>query len=138
LESIAPSTSAAETASVAARGVSAAGGIYSSAENAAGGNVWTTEGSIVLKDVESMVNSGIYSGTGEVNVLSGVHGFASGLTESAPEFFASDVAAFGNLPGVTVFNYSTLTQIEIRALLESTATTIGAFCDSGACLALIP
>lgn len=116
----------------AARGMGQLGGIFDSTTNAAGGTVWTSEGAIVQSDVAPLVNSGMYDG--EVNILSGVHGAADGSTVADYSLYEEDVARFGNLPNVNVFNLPSMTTAEISNVLNGAGTTIGAFCNSGACL----
>ena len=58
----------------------------SSQTNAAGGTVWTSSGLIGQADVAAALNSAAYTG-GDINVLSGVHGFADGTWEAVPGFF---------------------------------------------------
>ncbi len=72
--------------------------------------------------------------SGNVNVISGVHGLPNGSTIVDASMYADDVARFGNLPGVTVHNLPTMTPAQVSGLLNGPGTTIGAFCDSGACL----
>ena len=48
--------------------------------------------------------------SGDVNVISGVHGFLNGTTVSDLSLFEADVARFGNLPGVNVYNFSELAE----------------------------
>ena len=48
---------------------------------------------------------------------------------------AEDVAAFGGIEGVTVHNLAELSASAISGMLKGPGTTIGAFCNSGACLA---
>jgi hypothetical protein len=116
----------------AARGIGQLGGIFTSTTNAAGGTVWTSEGLIVQSDFASLVNSGLYSG--EVNILTGVHGLADGTTIADLSLYEADVATFGKIPGVNVYNLSSMTPGQIGSLLRGPGTTIGAFCNSGACL----
>jgi len=71
---------------------------------------------------------------GDVNIISGVHGYPSGITKPDLSLYEADVARFGNIPGVTVHDFSKLTPSEIKGLLNGSGTTIGGFCDSGACL----
>jgi len=74
-------------------------------------------------------------GATEIIILSGVHGFADGTYASAPEFLAADQAAFGNIPGVAVHDFSTLSGTQVNNMINGSGTTIGAFCNSGACIA---
>jgi hypothetical protein len=121
-------------AGTAARGISAAGGIMSSEVNAAGGTVYTSTGAISQDVVGTAVNNAMTAGAGEINILSGVHGAADGTMTPAPEFFQADQAAFGNLPGVTVQDMTTLSPAQVDNMVNGPGTTIGAFCNSGACL----
>lgn len=50
-------------------------------------------------------------------------------------FYGEDVGAFGHLPGVNIYNVPSMTPGEISGVLNGPGTTIGAFCNSGACLA---
>jgi RHS repeat-associated protein len=118
----------------AARGTSRQGGIISSTTNSAGGTVVTATGRVVGSDFAGAVNSGMLRG-GPVNILSGVHGEASGLMRAERAFFEADWAAFGNLDGVNVLDVTRMAPGEISGLLKGPGTTIGAFCDSAACLA---
>jgi len=114
---------AAEDAGAAARGLSRHGGVLSSEANEAGGTVWTSTGRISQNDVAPIVNSGLYSG--DVNILTGVHGLPDGSTLVDASLYADDVARFGNLPGVTVHNLPDLAPEEITSLLRGPGTTIG-------------
>ncbi len=118
----------------ATRGMSSFGGIMSTQTNAAGGTVYTSVGPIGQDVVGTAVNNAMTAGPGEINILSGVHGYADGTTTAAPEFFQADQAAFGNLPGVTVHDMTTLSPAQVDNMVNGPGTTIGAFCDSGACL----
>ena len=123
----------AEDGAAAARGLSSHGGVLASEANEAGGTVVTSTGAISQNDVAPLVNSGMYGGN--VNVISGVHGLADGSHIVDASMYADDVARFGNLPGVSIFNLPDLSAAEITGLLRGPGTTVGAFCDSGACLA---
>ena len=113
------------------RGLSKHGGVLSSTTNASGGNVVTSVGKINQNDIAPFVNSGLFKG--DVNIISGAHG---SLRQMIPDvgMFKADVARFGNIPGVKVHDITKMKSSEITELLNSPGTTIGGFCDSGACL----
>jgi len=117
----------------AIRGLSRSGGIFARTVNEAGGEVWTAAGKIAQNDFASLVNSGLYKGV--VNILTGVHGTAEGRMFMDIALHEADVARFGNLPGVNIHFLPDLTLPEITNILRAPDTTIGAFCDSGICLA---
>lgn len=119
----------------ASRGFTQDGGIFQSSPNAAGGDVFSVSGRIRGSDLRTMVNSGLVKGN-DVNIITGLHGAPTGAVEAAPEFFAADSAAYGSLPGVTVYDFYAMTDAEMSALLEGTGTTILAWCDSACWLAL--
>ncbi|WP_244425208.1 RHS repeat domain-containing protein [Bradyrhizobium sp. STM 3843] len=118
---------------VGARGFGKLGGIISSSENAAGGTVVTATGRVVGSDFDLAVEGGMRRG-GEVNILSGVHGMSDGTIFPDKSLLAEDTARFGHLEGVNVLDYNRLTDTERSLLLRGPGTTIGAFCDSAACL----
>jgi hypothetical protein len=124
---------AADTAATAQRGLSDLGGVFTDSTNAAGGKVWTSDGLINQNDVAPLVNSGMY-GEGDVNILSGVHGEADGTMTADQSLYQADRDRFGSLPGVNVHDIATMTPEQIQAIVNGPGTTIGAFCDSGACL----
>ena len=70
-----------------------------------------------------------------MNILSGVHGTAAGVMTADAGILAEDVAAYRGIEGVTVHNLVELLPTSISELLNGPGTTIGAFCNSGACLA---
>lgn len=93
----------------------------------------TSNGNIVQSQVSSEVQRALYQNK-NVDVLSGVHGFPNGTMQKELQFFADDVAKFGDLPGVTVHNINNMTKSQIQNVMKKDSTVIGAFCNSGACL----
>lgn len=119
-----------------ARGLSQHGGVFTETVLENGSSLWTSIGGIAQKDFASLVNSGLYKGTGKVDILSGVHGLPNGTTLAGLDLFHADVKAFGNIPGVQVHNMLDLTPAQISNLIRNPNTTIGGFCDSEAVLSL--
>jgi RHS repeat-associated protein len=116
------------------RGIGNLGGIITSTQNAAGGTIVTTEGSIEQSDLEAPVYNALMYTQGPVNIISGVHGLPNGQTIPEPRFYEQDLKTFGQLPGVNVYNFNELEPEDIDTLLNGPGTTIGGFCNSGACL----
>jgi len=108
-------------------------GYFSSTTNAAGGELITSVGEITQSDFGNFVNRGLYTGQ-NIEILSGVHGFASGLTEAEPSFFTADVKTFGGLEGVTVHDMANMTAEQIGNIVNGKGIIIGGFCNSGVCL----
>jgi RHS repeat-associated protein len=115
-----------------ARGGLTLNGTFSKTINAAGGDVYTSAGTIYQSTFSGIVNNGLYKGT--VDILSGVHGSPTGVMTTDLSLYAADISKFGNLAGVTVHNIADMTQSEINAILNKAGTIIGGFCDSGVCL----
>jgi hypothetical protein len=110
------------------------GGTYSSKTNAAGGEVWTSVGRVNQYDVRDVVNE-TYRG-GNINILTGVHGSATGATAVEDGFLSADELEFYNgTPGIRIYNMPSMLDSDITRLLRGPDTTIGAFCNSEACLA---
>lgn len=117
------------------RGLSNLGGIIEeTGTNSAGGRIFTSTGDIAQKDFAGIVNSGVTRGE-QVSILSGAHGAPDGRLIADASMFADDLRAFGDLPGVSVYNVASMTTSEIGAVLNGPGTIIGGFCNSGACLA---
>jgi CheY-specific phosphatase CheX len=87
---------------------------------------------VTQNDFATYVNSGLYKGG--VNILSGVHGTMEGQMIPDSALFEADVARFGDLAGVTIYNIPNMTPAQITTVLQSPGTTIGGFCSSGICL----
>ncbi|MGB6056895.1 MAG: hypothetical protein WBF71_01420 [Microthrixaceae bacterium] len=117
------------------RGLSDLGGVIEeTGTNAAGGRIFTSTGSINQNDFAGIVQSGLMRGD-DVHILTGAHGFANGTIRADATLLADDVAAFGRMPGVHVYDVPSMSPAEVRAVLSGRGTIIGGFCDSGACLA---
>ena len=97
-----------------------------------GGKLYTTRGIVNSADFAGIVDDALSRGE-RVNILTGVHGNVNGHLSGELEFKIWDVARF-NRPGVTIWNMDTMMTEEITDVLNSTETTIGAFCYSGSCL----
>ena len=113
-----------------ARGLSRHGGVFSETITEGGASLWTSTGRISQNDFASLVNGGLYKGTGEVDILSGVHGLPDGRIVVDRSLFEADFNAFLDVPGVTVHNLPDLTPNQIIDLIRNPNTTIGGFCDS--------
>ena len=106
---------------------------FRSTTNAAGGTVWTSEGTVVQSDFAGIVNNGLYNGEG-VNILSGVHGFTDGTMLPDFSLYQEDIQTFGDIPGINVYNLPSMSPGELDSVLNGPGTTIGGFCNSAACL----
>jgi len=62
---------------------------------------------------------------------------ADGTCVADPKMFRFDASSFKNTPGVTVIDFptATLNPSELDGILNGPGTTVGGFCNSGACLA---
>jgi hypothetical protein len=120
----------------AARGAGEALGTLSRSATAGGGELITAAGTITQDHVAPFVEEAVRMGR-QVDILTGVHGAPNGSMQMSVAMFQSDVRAFGGLPGVTVHDMSELmySPDAIRSIVNGPNTVIGAFCDSGACLA---
>ena len=78
------------------------------------------------------MQSSLYKG--DVNIITGVHGASDGSTVNDLRMYFEDVKRFGDISGVRVYDFSGLSEPELRQLLNGSDTTIGAFCNSGPCL----
>jgi hypothetical protein len=101
--------------------------------NAAGGRVFTSTGQIAQNDFAGIVNGGLMRGE-DVHIITGAHGFPDGSILPDASMYADDVARFGELPGVTVHDFPSMTPAEVQQVLRGPGTIIGGFCDSAASL----
>lgn len=131
---LAASLDAPPLAALRGREAGAMVGRFSSATNAAGGEVWTAVGTVVQDDIAGIVLDSVLRGE-DVHILTGVHGAADGALTAEAWFFAQDLATFGRYPGVNVWNVAEMSPTAIRVLVRGPGTTIGAFCNSAIGLA---
>ena len=91
-------------------------------------------GGINQNDVRDVVNE-TYRG-GNINILTGVHGSATGATAVEDGFLSADELEFYNgMPAFSIYNMPSMLDVDITRLLRGPDTTNGAFCNSEACLA---
>jgi hypothetical protein len=83
---------------------------------------WVRKRCSVLEEVVRSAHDP--SGSGE-----GIRGLTPDIT-----LFNADVQKFGGLPGVTVQDVTKMTPGQIKQTITGPGTTIGAFCNSAACL----
>jgi hypothetical protein len=124
-----------ETEGAGARGLSDLGGVIEeTGSNNAGGRIFTSTGGIAQKDFAGIVNSGLMRDE-PVSILTGAHGLQNGSLVPDSSLLADDTRAFGSLPGVQIYDINSMSTAEVQAVLYGPGTIIGAFSDSGACLA---
>ena len=119
-----------ELADDAARGLSRMPAIISSETNSAGGTVITASGGAVGSDFAPSIDAALRQGETQVNVISGVHGFADGSTTSELKFLNEDLTRYADVPEVTVYDFNDLTDSQITDMVNGPNTTVGAFCNS--------
>jgi RHS repeat-associated protein len=111
-------------------------GVFLSETTNAGGKLITSAGTITQDTVTPIVTDAVSAGS-DVSILSGVHGAPDGSMVTSVAMIQSDAAAFGGLPGVTVYDMNELLEnpSALNAIINGPTTIIGAFCNSGVCLA---
>jgi RHS repeat-associated protein len=118
----------------AARGLSKFGGSFLPAESTPGGGTLVlSTGTITQSEVSTVVSGAMYQG-GPINILTGAHGSPAGGLTPDITLFNADVQKFGGLPGVAVQDVTKMTPGQIKQTITGPGTTIGAFCNSAACL----
>jgi filamentous hemagglutinin len=120
----------AELAGDAARGLSRVPAMISSETNSAGGTVITASGGAFGSDFAPSVDAALRGGETQINVISGVHGFADGSTMPEAGFLMEDLATYADVPEVTVYDYNQLSDSQITDMVNGPNTTVGAFCNS--------
>ena len=94
--------------------------------NESGGQVYVSSKNIVQSDIAKIVSMT----DGNINIISGRHGDWLDNIRLEPEFYVQDVKRFGDMNNVTVFNYSDMNTDQIKALINSSDTTILGWCFS--------
>ena len=69
-----------------------------------------------------------------MHIFTGVHGAPNGSMSVDASLLLDDVERFGDLPGVQIHDFSSLSSSQRSSILNGPGT-IGGFCDSGACMA---
>ncbi|MCY1000864.1 FG-GAP-like repeat-containing protein [Myxococcus sp. MISCRS1] len=108
-------------------------GTFSMSKNAAGGEVWTSNGEIIQMDFAHLVDEARLKGN--VQILSGTHGQANGRLLQDMRLHKEDRLRWRNAPNVTVHDINKLSPEEITNILRSEGSIFGAFCYSDRCLA---
>ena len=101
-------------------------GKFYSIMNEAGGQVFVSTENIVQSDIAKIVSAT----EGKINIISGRHGDWMDNIRLEPDFYAKDVARFGNMKNVNVFNFSNTNLRQIQDLINSKDTTILGWCYS--------
>lgn len=93
------------------RGLSASGGIIEqTATNAAGGRIYTSTGTITQRDFTPIVELNSAYGSGDIHILSGAHGLPDGTIRPDVTLFNDDMARFGHMDRVHVYDVTTMTR----------------------------
>ncbi|MFY2562153.1 RHS repeat-associated core domain-containing protein [Corallococcus terminator] len=108
-------------------------GSFSMTTNAAGGEVWTSNGEIIQFDFAHLVESARQKG--DVHILSGAHGSRGGLITSAPIFLRDDTFRWRDALNVKVYDVTRLTPDKITSILRGEGTIVEGLCYSDVCLA---
>ncbi len=102
--------------------------------NAAGGEVWTSNGVINQDSFRELVFDTMINSDEELNILTGVDGSASGRTVQNILFYIDDMLEFGAFPRVNIYFLPVMSDAEINAVLDGPGIIVAAFCNSGFCL----
>ncbi|NVJ21002.1 VCBS repeat-containing protein [Myxococcus sp. AM011] len=108
-------------------------GSFSMTTNAAGGEVWTSNGKIIQFDFAHLVESARQRG--DVHILSGAHGSRGGQITPAPNFLREDMLRWRAAPNVRIHDVSRLEADQIRSILRGKGTIVEGLCYSDVCLA---
>ncbi|TQF17842.1 hypothetical protein FJV41_01485 [Myxococcus llanfairpwllgwyngyllgogerychwyrndrobwllllantysiliogogogochensis] len=108
-------------------------GSFSMTKNAAGGEVWTSNGEIIQFHFAPHVNDALTKG--DVHILSGAHGSRGGRITPAPNFLRDDKLRWRKNPNVKIHDITKMTPDEITNILRGEGTIVGGFCYSDICLA---
>ncbi len=102
-----------------------------------GSIIWGSNGYMDSNDIQNVLTEIRKTSDEKVKILSGVHGTRRGYIMEAEEYFDEDFAKFAHLPGVEVIDIMTLSNKEVRDLLEAPGIKIPALCNSENCLSYI-
>ncbi|MFC6564631.1 hypothetical protein [Actinoplanes utahensis] len=111
------------------------GGFFAEeASNAAGGRIFTSSGNIAQKDFDHIVENAAMRGD-DIHILSGNHGYPDGLRKADASLYADDVARYGTFPNMHIYDMPSMSEAQIKEVMQKPGVIIGGFCNSQACLA---
>lgn len=105
---------------------------FYSVDNVNGGKVYVTVNTIDYRNPFDLreINQILDNVTGEVNILTGVHGDVSGKMKAFGQFVINDTKHWGDLPNFNIIDVSKLSIKELETILNRPAVNICNWCFS--------